>query len=327
MISSDDALSTTPQKMKGQEIVWELPIGNPVGTMMFAHGCHHSAGDLWPPSEECPQCLGLPEEMRLRAAILRRRLAVIGISSLDRVDKRCWSEVKKDKGANVAAILRNWIKREGLEDLPLFVVGASSGGQLVLTLPSIMEEIEGVYAQVRGVDDSVFELPNQRPFPSTAFVHMPRDEDNAVVIARNIKTLRSKGTPVLEVRISPRPVTVSFLTERSPLIDVPAAQVILEALKTAGVAADNGTLLQPPRPVTEVWASIAASKPEVGNLSFVLDESHVGELVNLAWAKHELVSDEAEAVIKWMQEGGEGDLDTAKALLRNERLMLETHNL
>lgn len=25
---------------------------------MFAHGCHHAAGDLWPPSTQCPTCLG-----------------------------------------------------------------------------------------------------------------------------------------------------------------------------------------------------------------------------------------------------------------------------
>lgn len=300
------------QNIKGQEVVWELPLGWASGVVLFAHGCHHSAGDLWPPTVDCPRCLGLPEEMRLRAAVLGRKLALIAVSSLDRTGKRCWAEVKKDKGANVAAIVRYWMKRENLEDKPLYVMGASSGGQLALTLPVIMEEISGVYAQVRGVDDSLFQSSKHKPYPPTAFVHMPRDQDNAKIISQNIKTLKKLGTPTLEIKIRPRPVTVSFLTERSPLIDTAAANAIIEALQEAGIATANGTLLEPPRPVTSVWAPIAQSKPEVGNLSFVLDESHVGELVNVAWAKHELVSDGAEAVLWWLQNGGKGDLVLAR---------------
>ncbi|KAL4520632.1 hypothetical protein Ndes2526A_g05182 [Nannochloris sp. 'desiccata'] len=237
---------------------------------MFAHGCHHAAGDLWPPSPQCQTCLGLPEERRLRIAALHRRLALIGISSLDRVGKRCWAELRKDGGRNVANILR-------------------------------------VYAQVRGVENTVLQLPKGRMFPPTVFVHMPRDEDNAAIIRGNIETLKNTGTPVLELKIHPRPVTVEFLTERSPLIDETMAEGIVNALKKSGIVAENGSLTEPPRPATEKWAPLV--QPVIGDLSLTLDESHVGELVNLAWAKHELVSDEAEAIMTWLQHGGGRELD------------------
>ena len=260
---------------------------------------------------------GLPEERRLRIAALRRRLALIGISSLDRVNKRCWAELRKDGGKQVADILRDWIERQGLRGVPLYTMGASSGGQMALTLPRHMR-VAGVYAQVRGVENTVLKLPKGRIFPPTVFVHMPRDEANAAVIRSNIATLKNAGTAVLEVEIHPRPVTVEFLTERSPLIDESMAENIVNALKKDGIVAENGSLTEPPRPVTDRWAPLV--QPVIGNLSLTLDESHVGELVNLAWAKHELVSDEAEAVITWLQYGGRGlnGIDAARNKAQEE---------
>jgi hypothetical protein len=178
---------------------------------------------------------------------------------------------------------------------------------MALTLPRHMR-VAGVYAQVRGVDNAVLKLPKGRMFPPTVFVHMPRDPDNAAVIRGNIDTLRKAGTPVLEIEIHPRPVTVEFLTERSPLIDTKMAKDIVTALKQSGIVAENGSLTEPPRPVTDRWAPLV--QPVIDDLSLVLDESHVGELVNLAWAKHELVSDEAEAIMTWLEYQNVGGKDT-----------------
>lgn len=242
---------------------------------------------------------GLPEEQQLRQAALRRRLALLAISSLDRIGKRCWAELRSDNGRNVASIIKTWVKEHGLQGLPLFTMGASSGGQMALTLPRHLE-VGGVYAQVRGMDDAqVFVLPNGRQYPPTAFVHMPRDAENLAVIQQNIQTLQSAGTRVLEVRIPPRPITVEYLMQRSPLIDKPMAEGVVDALVATGVLLPNGTLTEPPRPVTDRWAPLV--QPVIGNLSLVKDESHLGELLNLAWAKHELVSDDAEAVMTWLQ--------------------------
>lgn len=305
-------LTPTPsQRIRGQEVVWELPRRAPVGIVLFAHGCHHSAGDLWPPSRACPACLGLPEERRLRAAALRRRLALVAVSSLDRTGKRCWAEARKDGGTAVAAILRDWTAARGLGRLPLYAMGASSGGQMALALPKVAKEIKGVYAQVRGVADEALALPGGRRFPPTAFVHMPKDADNAAVIEGNIATLKAAGTMVLEVKIGARAVTAAWLAARSPLIDGPTAAAVVAALQGDGLLAGNGSVTEPPRPVTARWgAAVSAAAP---GLDLTLDESHLGELLNLAWAKHELASDEAEAVLTWLQGGGRGGLDAARA--------------
>lgn len=173
-----------------------------------------------------------------------------------------------------------------------------------------------VAVQVRGVSPEVLQLPDGRPYPPAAFVHMPRDAENMAVIKADIKALKDAGRPVAEVQIHPRPITVDYLTERSPLIDVPMAEGIIAVLLQTGVVEEDGTLVESPRPVTERWAPLMQGV--VGDLSLVKDESHVGELLNLAWAKHELVSDQAEAVLAWLQSGGEGSVDAAAARVQQE---------
>lgn len=259
--------------------------------------------------------------MRLRAAALRRRLVLIAVSSFDRIGKRCWSELKRDSGANIASILREFVSREGLQELPLYAMGASSGGQMALTLPLKMSSIAGVYSQVRGVEnpEKIFKLPKGKRYPPVAFVHMPRDEHNLAIISNNIDVLTADGIEVLEIRISPRPVTAEFLSERSPMIDLNMGTRIVDALYAVGIATPNGTLLEPPRPATSRWAP--SVQPIVGNQSLKLDESHVGELLNLAWANHELVSDDAEAVFAWLQQDRVGaiGLEAARMLVEAGR--------
>lgn len=252
---------------------------------------------------------GLAEEQRLRKAVLSRRIALISISSLDRNGTKCWHELKNDGGENVATIIKAVIVRQGLLRLPFYVIGASSGGSMALNMPRLLNT-KGVYVQVRGVDNDMLTLPNKRKYPPTAFVHMPEDTRNGALIGANINFLRQAGVPVLEVRVYPRPVTVEFLTSRSPPVTRKIAADVITALTDYGLLDEDGYVLRAPRPKMANWAPVA--KPFVGNLSLVRDQSDIGELVNLAYGHHELVSDEAEAVLAWLQGGGKGDLAQAQ---------------
>ena len=180
---------------------------------------------------------------------------------------------------------------------------------MALNLPRLLNA-NGVYAQVRGVDNDMLTLPNKRKYPPTAYVHMPEDTKNGALIGANIDFLRKAGVPVLEVRIFPRPVTVEYLTSRSPPVTEKIAADVITALNEYGILDDEGHVQRAPRPSMAKWAPVV--QPFVGNLSLVRDQSDIGELVNLAFGHHEIVSDEAEAVLAWLQGGGKGDLAQAQ---------------
>jgi hypothetical protein len=71
--------------LAGAEAMYELPATSPTAVLFVAHGCQHSATDFWAPTSAAPQCLGLPEEVRIVKAALRAGFAVIAISSQDRL--------------------------------------------------------------------------------------------------------------------------------------------------------------------------------------------------------------------------------------------------
>jgi uncharacterized protein YaeQ len=61
--------------------------------------------DFWPPSKRCKHCLGLPEEVRVREAALRRGYAVVAVTSFNRTSK-CWhnTQPKRSEDLKVSCI-------------------------------------------------------------------------------------------------------------------------------------------------------------------------------------------------------------------------------
>lgn len=295
----------------GQEAAWELPKGQLRGVVAFGHGCFHAGYDPWTRQSKCPvKCVGLPEEVMWRRAALARGLVVIGISSQERSKdikaRGCWFEVKKDNGTSAARVIRTVIRRLKLQHLPLYVAGASSGAILAMSLPWAMPEIVGVYSQVRGLPIEKFQLPDGRKYPPIAFVHMAKgDNETAQLIAENIEVLKAAGTLTAQTFIDPRPVTIEFLTARGIGAITPAmASSIIRILREHGYIDSHGMLTRNPRPVTEQWAKLI--KPVVGNLSLVRDRSNLGELLNVARARHEFIHDYVDAVFEWLEHKGKG---------------------
>ena len=78
-------LSPTYEIIDGTEVVWQKPMGGqPSNVIFLAHGCQHSAIDWWPKSDSCQACIGLPEEVRIVRAALKRNYLVVAMSSEDR---------------------------------------------------------------------------------------------------------------------------------------------------------------------------------------------------------------------------------------------------
>ncbi len=103
---------------------------------------------MWLPSPTCPSCLGLPEEMRIRRAGLQHGLIVVAVTSADR-RSGCWDAKlnagESGDGTAVAAILGEVAGREGVTGMPVYALGASSGGAFVLMLPHLVQVKVGVW--------------------------------------------------------------------------------------------------------------------------------------------------------------------------------------
>lgn len=308
------------QIVHGQEAVWEMPRLPPIGVVIFGHGCYHSGGDLWAPQPNCPtRCIGLPEEITWRRAMLARGYVVIGISSQDRVGKGCWFEVKTDRGASAAKVARAIIRQIGVKGLPVYAMGVSGGASMAMNLPQAMPEIVGVYAQVRALKPREYRLPNGRVYPPIVFMHMAtRDPENADMVEKSIDFLTARGTIAAEIRTEPQALTVEFLTARSHgEVDIEMAIKIVDTLKEHGYLDSENILVRNMRSVTKRWAPLLA--PFIGNITLVLDKSSLGELINVAYARHEFVHDNVDAVMEWLESGGEGGQKRLDELVEREQ--------
>ncbi|KAL4457969.1 hypothetical protein ABPG75_012834 [Micractinium tetrahymenae] len=289
------------------ETLWEVP-EQPRGVLFVAHGCSHSGSDWWPPSPRCRHCLGLPEEMAVRRAALRRGYAVIAVSSFDR-DTKCWHNTAPSRSEDlqrVPDILRGVMKEEGLAQLPLLSFGASSGGSFALRVGAVMPEVKGVVCQITPVNPSIFK-GLERPFPPTLFVHMAeRDPSKAETVTQALAVLKEAGTPAAEIKVGPRPCTPEFL-QRSPLIPQKMARDIVDTLTEAGLLDEAGYFKEDPRRTGWQWRELL--QPVVGQLSLEADVSQVAELFNVAYARHELIGDTTGVALAWLEAGGKADID------------------
>jgi hypothetical protein len=147
--------SPTTARLHGLDVFYELPAGAPpTGVLLLLHGCRHAGSDFWPPSDFCPACLGLGENVRMRALALARGLAVVAPSSSDRRVSRCWATAagpgRSIDGRRVPRALAAVAAREGLAGLPVVALGVSNGAAFALMLPRFMP-LAGVVAQARFV--------------------------------------------------------------------------------------------------------------------------------------------------------------------------------
>ncbi|PSC75811.1 hypothetical protein C2E20_1340 [Micractinium conductrix] len=287
----------------GRAVFYEVPQPPVRGVVAFFHGCAHDASDLWP-RERCAECDGLPEEVAHTKQALARGYAIIAIDAAD-ATTRCFG-VHTDRDA-VVAILRAWLAQQGLQSKPLYAVGVSAGAAFALKLP-METPVHGVVSEVLGVLGEGWYSENLgAAYPPTAYISMPRDAKTAERIAANLEELRGMGVPADAILVHPDRLTDDYLSNRSELISPELSAKVVAALLQIGLIDGAGTLLADPRYTKLTWrAQLAALVPELTSTgdSLRADASHVSELLNRAYASHEIVSDHFTACLAWLEARG-----------------------
>lgn len=129
------------QLLNDVEFLYQFPVNpftndyhQPRGLLFLAHGCSHSATDWFPRSINCTKCLGLPVEQTIVKEALNQKLIVLVITSVNRFNK-CWSYSDANRVAMVINHMYSTVIPSTYDittlSLPLFLLGASSGGTVL----------------------------------------------------------------------------------------------------------------------------------------------------------------------------------------------------
>jgi len=291
------------------ETVWQRPPGEPRGIFFIAHGCKHQATDLFTEIgpdgwrfEACPasnfgRCLGLPEEVRLRQAARARGYVVAAVSG-GSGRQSCWHTAADLP--RVAAALRRVRAAEGLpETAPVLALGASSGGAFVGRLAGPLAG--GGLPHLRCIVPQIMSVggyPN-RGVPAL-FVHMARDRYTAEEVRADVRELEGAGVRVGEIAVEPMAVTAELL---SRCLAESLAHDVATALREHGLVDDRGHLLGDSRArrwVRSVRRALAGRSDD----TLAPDESCIAELMNVAWAQHEMTSEYAGEILDFCEEIG-----------------------
>ena len=292
------------------ELVWQQPARPARGVLLLLHGCSHSATDWWPRGSACDRCMGLPEEQKIVRAALVRGYVAVAVSSEDRAKSRCWriglpaitGQRSGDLG-RVAEAVGSLLRRLGGADLPLFVLGASSGGAMALALPHALPGITAVCSQIMAAPSLLSVPTGYAAYPPTRFEHMVRDKRTSRLVERCVATLARQSVMHSVYETEPQPLTPTFFSDAIPHMDGQQSSALFAALVQAQLVSPQGELHADPR--TTPWREALFADSIVNEIllavgdTLVADESAIAEELNVAWAQHELVGSAIGATLDW----------------------------
>jgi hypothetical protein len=243
----------------GRWALFRLPQGTKVkGTCIFIHGCKHDPMSWFYKSDKCQDCTGLPEEVSHSKQCLARGYAVIALMSKDRAYRsRCFSSSANpslNDHPSAKQVLDAWFAKYGLNKLPKYIFGISSGAAFAIKFPRTYPGLAGVVSEVNmpwqaawGMTDAAGKF--KVAFPPTVYYEMVHDPQTAQQIAAALRIFKANKVPA-DVIITPeRNVTPTWLSQRSIYISATQARQIQAALRKIGVINAQGFITSDPRKV------------------------------------------------------------------------------
>lgn len=127
---------------------------------------------------------------------------------------------------------------------------------------------------------------------------MPRDARTAAAVGRDVEALRGAGVRAREFRVGSQPFTERFCRERLAFTSVQCGRLV-GGLRKAGVLGESYSVVANPR--NRDWVDAArVVAAEVGD-GLEMDKSGISEVLNVAYASHELTADGVGAALDWIE--------------------------
>ncbi|XP_057469622.1 uncharacterized protein LOC130758652 [Actinidia eriantha] len=277
----------TVEFRNGTDVIWQIP-DSPKAVLFVGHGCSGRAINFWDKSPKCPNCVGLPEERLIVLHALARKFAVLTISSVG----KCWSF--GEERMIVKEIIKWWVDKYELEKLPVFALGASSGGHFVSMLATDMSFSSITIMIAEGLFDH---MDITRGYPPTLFVHMPKDESRRQRIDANLRMLKDEGIDVAEIKCMEFPLSPNFLADRIPGLDNTVSMKLFDLFWDKGFIDKNGYMKADGRAI-RLKAALRESKIVLPDMHLF---HHIQEELNLAFAYHEMTSLQSKQIFDWFE--------------------------
>ncbi|KAH9624866.1 hypothetical protein KSS87_002564 [Heliosperma pusillum] len=277
----------TMESINGRDIIWQIPV-NPIAVLFIAHGCGGTALNFWDKGSTCPSCVGLPEEKRIVQFALAQSFGVLTITSSD----SCWSF--GNERLIVVRIIKWWIRKNNLVNVPLFGLGASAGGYFLSRLATEVRFRRIVLMISSGLFDRM-NIPND--YPPTLFVHMPKDIKRAKRVERHLELLRKKGIQTKEIECMEFPLMPNWLADRVSGLDEPTSTKLVKLFRNKTFIDEKGFMRKDGRATR--W------KEALKQSDFLLPfgsklVQHIQEELNLAYGYHEMTSLQSDQIFEWL---------------------------
>ena len=185
----------------------------------------------------------------------------------------------------------------------IYLLGASSGGSFAFEFayyskPLYNIDISGVCVQISSGGRHAFEyhIP-------VIFLHMPRDARTTTAVLKSYRALNTAKICTQEKVCHPKSLlSGDFFYQHGQALSEEDSNLFTKALLKAGYLDIQGMLKDDPR--TSNWREVAFKAiPHIAPLkdSLEADQSPISELMNVAWAYHEITDEHIDDVISFFE--------------------------
>lgn len=259
------------------------------GVVLLLHGCQQEASDWFE----------LPEHRHIAAQMLRRRLALLAVTSANRVTG-CWStrypSWQNDDVARVANATMQWMSDFSISPhIPLHGIGVSSGGTMLSVL-SGSDSFPNLVSQALYISPGnhrAFRKANES-YPNTLFVHVLTDHyyasPSAVASAR--KTLLKRNVGLVGELLLPKiHLTPLTLHEREPRFSVETSRKIFAAAQREGGNIERAVRTSTEQTVASLWNNRESRRA-------------ARQIIRVVNGQHEVCAAHADKVAEWLVSNG-----------------------